>query len=360
MDGVDVALIETDGQTQVRAVPGASHTISYSNAERDVLFKAVDTALHIDAPEAVSHPDLIAAADISTVRHIQALQILLGRLEKPVDVIGYHGQTVLHRPNPLDPALAFTVQLGDAERLTRETGVTTVYDFRSADVTAGGQGAPLAPLYHQALLTSTAELPAIILNLGGIANITFVPDADPENLIAADIGPANVFMDDLVRTETGKAYDEEGALAASGAVDTLLVEQFFSAPYFQEAGPKSLDRYGLEAPDVSALGLADAMATLAELTIESVVRAIGGLPQPPKAVFVAGGGVKNTYLMAQMQARLASPVLPLNDLGFSAAMLEAEAFAYLAARHLKGLPITFPSTTGVHAPMLGGKRIRSA
>ncbi len=357
MDGVDVALIETDGMGEVGAVPDAHLTLDYSPDERAVLFQAVETALAINAREAVDHPDVKAAAALSTRRHAEALVALQKTLAVPAGVIGYHGQTVLHRPNPSVPSKAFTLQLGDAQMLADATDVPIVYDFRSADVEAGGQGAPLAPLYHQALIASRTRLPAAILNLGGIANITLIQDTNPENLLAADVGPANVFMDDLILEREGVAFDEHGALAASGTPDLDVVRAFFCDPFFTQDGPKSLDRYSFGAPKLSHLGTADALATLAQLTIRSVVSAVADLPETPNALFVAGGGVQNTFIMRELARQLPCSVATLDTLGASAAMLEAEAFAYLAVRHMHGMPTSYPSTTGVSAPTVGGKLI---
>jgi anhydro-N-acetylmuramic acid kinase len=357
MDGVDVALIETDGLGEVSAVPGAHLTLDYTPEERAVLFQAVETALAINARRAVDHPHLQAAADLSTKRHAEALVALLKQVDAPIDVIGYHGQTVLHRPNSASPSEAFTLQLGDAQVLADATGLPVVYDFRSADVAAGGQGAPLAPLYHQALIAARTDLPAAILNLGGIANITLIQSSDPESLLAADVGPANVFMDDLMLQREGTALDDDGRLAASGTPDLEVVKTFFADPFFRQEGPKSLDRYSFAAPDLSHLGTADAMATLAQLTIRSVVSAVADLPETPNALFVAGGGVRNTFIMRELARQLPCSVAPLDTLGASAAMLEAEAFAYLAVRHMKGLPTSYPSTTGVSVATVGGKII---
>lgn len=355
MDGVDVALLETDGLAQARAAPDAHLTLDYSPGERAVLFKAVETALAINAPDAVEHPDLKAAEALSTDRHAEALVALIKQLDVPVDVIGYHGQTVLHRPSPSAPDKAFTLQLGDPQVLSDATGVPVVFDFRSADVQAGGQGAPLAPLYHQALIASRTTLPAAMLNLGGIANITLISDTDPANLAAADIGPANVFMDDLMMQRESAAFDEDGTLAASGTPDKQVIESFFVHPFFAQGGPKSLDRYSFAAPDLSHLSTADAMTTLAQLTIQSVARSVRALPDVPHALFVAGGGVRNGFLMRELATALPCTVAPLDALGASAAMLEAEAFAYLAVRHMKHLPISYPSTTGVPKPTPGGR-----
>ncbi len=357
MDAVDVALIETDGLGDVAPVSGTHLTLDYAAEERAVLFRAVETALAIDARDAVDHPHLRAAAELSTRRHAEALVALQEQLEEPADVVGYHGQTVLHRPNPSEPSKAFTLQLGHAQVVADATAVPVVYDFRSADVEAGGQGAPLAPLYHQALIASRTALPAAILNLGGIANITLIQDCHPENLLAADVGPANVFMDDLMLQREGAAFDDDGRLAASGTPDLQVVRAFFADPFFRQEGPKSLDRYSFSAPDLSHLDTADAMATLAQLTIRSVVSAVADLPETPNALFVAGGGVRNAFIMGELARQLPCSVAPLDTLGASAAMLEAEAFAYLAVRHMRGLPTSYPSTTGVSRSIVGGKLV---
>lgn len=355
MDGVDVALLRTDGAAEVHAPGGAFLTLDYSGQERDLLFRAVAKALEIDSLAVLADPLIRDAEALVTARHAQALAKLMERLDQTIDVIGFHGQTILHRPNPETPSRAFTLQLGDAQSLANLLGVPVVHDFRSADVAAGGQGAPLAPLYHQALLASRAELPSVILNLGGIANITLVRNTDPVDLLACDVGPANVFMDDVMMARTGQPYDENGALAASGAVSNTHVAAFFDHPFFEQSGPKSLDRYSFPVPDVSGLTTEDAMATLAAMTVGSVQRAVDALPVTPNSLFVAGGGVDNQTIMTRLAEALPCSVAALDSLGASAAMMEAEAFAYLAVRHLKGLPISYPSTTGVPAPTLGGR-----
>lgn len=358
MDGVDVALVESDGEARARGVPGAHLTLSYTGPERDILFKAVATALRLDGREAAHHSDVSRAAKLSATRHAQALTALIDQLEHRPDVIGYHGQTVLHRPDPANPAHAFTLQVGDAQLLADTTQVPVVHDLRTADVEAGGQGAPLAPLYHQALLASANVLPAVILNLGGIANITLVQSSDPTTLIASDVGPANVFMDDLMMAREGRPFDENGALAAQGSIDDAVVAVFFNHPFFKQGGPKSLDRYSFPAPNMDHLSTQDAMATLAKLTVESVRRALQDLPIMPQAMFVAGGGVRNDFVMQALQQVLPCTVASLDSLGASAAMLEAEAFGYLAIRHVRGLPTSYPSTTGVPQPIVGGKLAR--
>lgn len=355
MDGVDVALIETDGEANIHAPNGAFLTLDYTSEERELLFRAVAKALEIDSLAVLADPLIRDAEALVTARHAQALARLMDQIDQSVDAIGFHGQTILHRPNKEHPSRAFTLQLGDAQSLANLLGVPVVHDFRGADVAAGGQGAPLAPLYHQALLASRATLPSVILNLGGIANITLVRNAEPADLMACDVGPANVFMDDVMMERTGKPYDKDGALAASGSVSDAHIVQFFDHPFFEQSGPKSLDRYSFPVPDVSQLSTPDAMATLAAMTVGSVKRAVDALPVTPNSLFVAGGGVDNQTIMRLLGEALPCSVAPLDSLGASAAMMEAEAFAYLAVRHLKGLPISYPSTTGVPASTLGGR-----
>lgn len=354
VDGVDVALLETDGRSHVHAPKGCSLTLPYTEAERRAVFKAVERALELDSLAVLDAPETVEAVAIVTARHREAIAQLIERVDAPVDAVGFHGQTILHRPNPERPDKAFTLQIGSAGALADALSLPVIHDFRGADVAAGGQGAPLAPLYHQALLCMRAELPAVILNLGGIANITYVPNAEPEALRAADVGPANVYLDDLVEARLGKPFDAGGALARTGQIDSSQVDAFFDAPFFSEDGPKSLDRYSFPAPKLDHLETTDALATLTQITVQGVARAIQALPNAPRAVFVAGGGVHNTFLMERLDVVLAPTVRSLDTLGASADMMEAEAFAYLAARHLDGLPLSYPSTTGVSAPMLGG------
>ncbi|MEM6383716.1 MAG: anhydro-N-acetylmuramic acid kinase [Pseudomonadota bacterium] len=359
MDRVDVAAVLTDGVDRVETLPHVTESLAYSASQRGLLFDAVERALEIDSPALRDDPLILSAERLATDMHIKAIAACMQRADRRPDVIGFHGQTVLHRPNPNDPSRAFTVQLGDADALCQALAVPVVHDFRRADVEAGGEGAPLAPLYHQALIGRRTGLPAAILNLGGIANITFIPDSDPQSLHAADIGPANVFMDDLMRQRTGAVFDEGGQVAASGLADHAIVARFFDRPFFDLDGPKSLDRYSFPPPDLSGLSTPDAMATLLELTVGSIRRAIELLPAVPKALFVAGGGARNGYLMQRITDQFSFPVRSLDALGASAAMLEAEAFAYLAVRHLRDLPISYPSTTGVAQPQLGGRLARA-
>ena len=279
-----------------------------------------------------------------------------------VDVIGFHGQTIRHAPH-----LGFTWQLGDGAHLADLLGIPVVNDFRSADVAAGGEGAPFAPLYHAALLASDqgglsapAAWPVAVLNLGGVGNVTWVPEAgDERGLIAFDTGPANALLDDWVQAHSSGTHDSGGAIAASGTIRDPLIAEVLGHPYFARAVPKSLDRQDFVAlvktPEWQGLSLEDGAATLTALTAASVACAIDHFPRAPRAWYVCGGGRHNQTLMAMLKERLSAPVEPVEVLGWRGDHLEAEAFAYLAVRSRKGLALSVPGTTGVSAPQTGGR-----
>jgi anhydro-N-acetylmuramic acid kinase len=257
----------------------------------------------------------------------------------------------LHRPQS-----RLTVQIGDGDALAERLGLPVVYDFRAADVAAGGQGAPLVPVFHRAIAeTIERPRPLIVLNLGGVANISFLTDhADP---IACDTGPGNALLDDFMRARTGEAFDDGGSTAAHGAVDHAFVAHVLEHPFFATPMPKSLDRNAFAFANLGLgdLSLADGAATLAALTAATVARIVPHLPQRPASVIVAGGGARNRTVMTMLADALKPAVVETaTAAGWSADALEAQAFAYLAVRSLRGLPITYPGTTGVPRPMTGG------
>ena len=294
-----------------------------------------------------------------TRRHAAAVEAFLtANVIDPasVDIVGFHGQTVLHRPKA-----KLTVQIGDGAALAARLGIPVAYDFRAADVAAGGQGAPLVPVFHQALAREVKRPhPIGVLNIGGVANVTWVDGGDP---VACDTGPGNALIDDFMRAQTGRPYDENGDAAAEGRVDDAFVARMLAHPFFASAPPKSLDRndFALANVDLPALSTADGAATLAALTAAAVARIVPHLPRPPRTWIVAGGGARNRTLMAMLAAHVApATVETANDVGWSADALEAQAFAFLAARTLRGLPITFPTTTGAPAPLAGGVVVEPA
>jgi anhydro-N-acetylmuramic acid kinase len=352
-DGVDVALIDTDGE---EIGLGPTGYRPYSERERDVLRRAIAAATNL--ADRMLRPKILAEAEeLVTDMHAEAVEAFLAANGMPpsaVAVVGFHGQTVLHRPER-----GLTVQLGNGPALAARLGIPVVYDFRAADVAAGGQGAPVVPVFHRAMVRVLKRAhPVGVLNLGGVANLTFIDDK--AELMAFDTGPGNALIDDFVRLRTGQPQDDEGRAAAAGKVDAAAVARVLAHPFFGKPPPKSLDRNAFrqwvaEEGGLAAKSTEDGAATLTAVTAAAVAHAITVLPRPPTSWIVAGGGTRNPTLMRMLAERLApAKVETAGAVGWSADALEAQAFAYLAVRSLKGLPLTFPTTTGVPRPMPGG------
>ncbi len=353
MDGVDVALIETDGETVSRF--GAYLSRGYSATERHILRGAVNAAQAIT--DRAARPGPVADAErLVTEVHLKAIDALLqqaGVHHREVDVVGFHGQTILHRPER-----HLTMQIGDGAHLARRLQIPVVYDFRAADVAAGGEGAPLAPAFHRALLHPFADDgPIAVVNIGGVANVTYLDgDAEP---IAFDTGPGNAPMDELMLSRSGKPMDEGGAVAASGKASECLVAAALDHQFFAQKPPKSLDRADFARFDLNALSLPNALATAAEIIAASIARSRDHLPKLPKRWIVAGGGARNPTLMKLLKGKLApAKVQTAEEIGWQSSAVEAQAFAFLAVRSMRGLPLSFPSTTGVPAPLTGGVLVR--
>lgn len=348
MDGVDAALIRTDGRTVSEFGPTLFRP--YGSEERQVLFAALRDARGMTGRND-RFGSLDAAEAIVTVAHLKAVASLLVRAEaegiKP-DVIGFHGQTVLHNPDH-----GFSVQIGKAEALSGRFGLPVVHDFRTADIDAGGEGAPLVPVFHRALCRRAGlALPAAILNLGGVANLTIVGEGD--DILAFDTGPGNALIDDTVFRVTGAPYDDCGKIAAGGKVDEAAVARLMEHSFFAEPAPKSLDRNVFSANTIKGLGFADRVATLTAFTAEGVAAGLRLANIPVGTVIVAGGGARNATLVGMIAARTGVNVVGAGSVGFDADFLEAQAFAYLAVRRLMNLPSTFPTTTGTPRPVVCG------
>lgn len=343
MDAIDVALVTSDGHDAVLFGAGAAYPY------RDETRRALQAVI-ADAERASVEPltELEAAV---TADHLAAIHSYLAdqKLElAAIDLVGLHGQTIYHRPER-----SFTRQLIDGRAVADALGIPAVDRFRDADVAAGGQGAPLAPLWHRALSLGLDQ-PVMVLNLGGVANVSYI---DGETVIAFDTGPASAILDDFVLRRLGRPYDGDGALAASGRIHEDLVAGFMANPFFDRPAPKSLDRndFHRRAQVVEALSDADGAATLAAFTIESIMASLRHVPRPPKRWLVGGGGRLNRHFMARLGARLGVPVEPVEAVGWDGDALEAQIFAYFAIRSVKGLPLSLPSTTGVPRPMPGGR-----
>jgi len=375
MDGIDLALIETDGEYKIKR--GANMSVAYDAAFRERLGKALqDAALMASAEE---RPGILAPVERELTRkHAEAVNKFLNirhLLKTDISLLGFHGQTVLHRPDE-----KLTVQLGLGEDLAQRTGIKTAYDFRQSDVAAGGQGAPLVPVYHQALVKSAGlDLPVAIVNLGGVGNVTYISDDNEKGseLLAFDTGPGNALIDDWVMQHTGQPMDKDGEIAAKGTLSERVLSELLDNPYFSNPPPKSLDRNEFSLSPLKGMSLENGAKTLAAFTALSLARATSHFPKPPKTWIISGGGTKNPTLMAELEMRLDGNVIRADNVtgriksggaeagdccnlhsttsGWSSEFMEAEAFAYMAVRSELGLPIAFPTTTGVPAPMTGGR-----
>ena len=346
-DGIDAALIETDGERIVRRGPGLTRPYE-PEFQRTLtgLMRGAGDARTIEAELTRRHADIVKALLAET-----------GLAPSDVAIVGFHGQTILHRPKERS-----TWQIGDGALLAQLVGVDVVNDFRTADVASGGEGAPLAPLYHAAL-ASRLDRPLAVLNLGGVGNVTWIGEGTPSGdddpaqtaLLAFDTGPANAMIDDWCRRHIGASYDRDGALAAAGTVDASALAALMDNRYFAAPAPKSLDRNAFSTAPVEHLSPADGAATLAAFTVASVAESVKLMPQRPKRWLVTGGGRHNPVLMARLALSLDAPVAPVESVGWNGDLIEAQAFGYLAVRSLRGLPLSVPGTTGVPHPITGGR-----
>ncbi len=340
LDGIDVALIETDGERV--EVQGPAITVPYEERIRvsiRVVFGLEQaTAATAAAERAITEAHIHAVRDWSEA---------CGIAVETLDVVGFHGQTITHRPEK-----RFTWQLGDGRALAQALGVKVVNDLRSADVAAGGQGAPLVPIYHAALARDL-ERPLAVVNVGGVANVTWI-GADDE-LLAFDTGPGNAPIDDWCARRAGQRFDRDGALAAAGKVDRTRLERFSEHRYFTKVPPKSLDRGDFNDSWADGLSVVDGTATLTQGTARAIALAARHFPVPVKRWVISGGGARNPSLLRAIAAETRGPVVTAADLGWNGDALEAQAFAFLAVRSLRGLPISFPGTTGAPRPLTGGR-----
>lgn len=358
LDGVDVALIETDGES-VHVVKSRNNFLeplgptgyrAYEEDERTLLRLATRDAESVILPS--DRPGrLVEAEDFVTRAHAEAVEKFLGENGlKPADiaVIGFHGQTVIHRPQS-----RISIQIGDGQALADRLGIPVVSDLRRADIEAGGQGAPLVPIFHKALAEAAGfEGPFGILNIGGVANATLIDSQG--NIVAFDTGPGNSLIDEWMQERENKNLDDGGRTAARGKPDETLLDWLLMHPFFKRKPPKSLDRNWFSHKLAGQLSTEDGAATLTAFTARAVLLSLDHAQQRPTRWVVAGGGARNGELMRLLNSLLDAEILMADTLGWSSAFLEAQAFAYLAMRSLKGLPITFPSTTGVAEPITGG------
>ncbi len=343
LDGIDVALIKTDGENLVERGPSA--TFQYDEKQQSLLKQALADAGSITIR--TQRPGYMSAVEKSlTEWHVNAVQNFLHKCAlspSNIDSIGFHGQTVIHRPEQ-----HLTVQLGDGVSLAKALGVPVVYDMRAADVAAGGQGAPLVPIYHRALAKSA---PVAFVNIGGVANVTYVGASG--ELLAFDTGSGNALMNDWVHKHTGASHDEGGKIALRGQISPTHLQSSLEHNFFSQRPPKSLDRNSFAALNFNDFSLEDGAATLTAFTVHSIAKAADWFPTPVNRWIICGGGRHNAAIMQGLKSILQN-VESAEQAGFNGDSMEAEAWAYLAVRSQLGLPISFPGTTGVTSPQTGG------
>ena len=357
LDGIDVAILKTNGEDVIERGP-ALH-VPYNRDLKVWIRRAIKAALEGRDGAA----DIGKADGELTLAHVEAVEALLDReglKREAIDIIGFHGQTILHRPSRNPDVVGRSWQIGDGRVLAEETKIDVVNDFRASDVAAGGEGAPFAPIYHAGLARAFAaengeSAPVAVLNLGGVANLTYVPPgAGALDLIAFDCGPGNGLIDEWMELKAGLALDADGRAARAGRVHTDILRMMLLNPFLRRHPPKSLDRYDFKLEPVTGLSLNDGAATLTAYTAGCVRKAVDFLPEPPGTWIVAGGGRRNGALMEALEKALDGAVISAEDAGWRGDDLEAECFAYLAVRSLRKLPLSYPRTTRVPRPMQGG------
>lgn len=355
LDGIDAAVLKTDGDRIVK--PGPSIHRPYSRDLKILIRRAVKAALE----SRDNATEIAEAGEAITHAHVDVVEMLLQNSElkrETIDIIGFHGQTILHRPAIDHGSIGRTWQIGDGRLLANTLRINVIDSFRSADMAVGGEGAPLAPIYHSALvgaLRPVRKYPVGVVNIGGVANITYVPGTKhDEEIIAFDCGPGNGLVDEWVEYLTGQGMDVDGNFASAGNVNDEALRMMLLSPYLRRKPPKSLDRYDFKLKHVRGLTLEDGAATLTAFTAACVARSANFLPVPVGEWIICGGGRHNNALMSALRERLNAPVNSAEDVGWRGDDLEAECFGYLAVRSLKKLPLSFPMTTGAPKPVTGG------
>ena len=342
MDGIDISLVKTNGLDLIRY--NENYFYEYSDKTKDYLLSILDVDINLNIERKHDLDKLI------TYEHYKALKSL--KILEKSELIAFHGQTIYHNPK-----VNISLQLGNPKQLAKMLKKNVIFDFRSNDIALGGQGAPLAPIYHQFLINSLdIELPSCILNIGGVSNLTFW---DGNKLIGFDTGPGNGLMDSYIKLKTKKYFDKNGEIASQGIPNRQFINKFINNIFFLKRPPKSLDRNSFKvlydellAKDYS---IQDTTATLAECTVETIIMALSSLPKKVKNIMITGGGYKNKYLMRQLKKRLNTNFILENDININFDYIESELIAFLGARSIYNLPYTFPSTTGISKPASGGK-----
>jgi len=358
LDGVDIALLKTDGEDVIEH--GPTHFVPYNRDLKVFIRRAIKAA--IEGRDGAA--DIGKASGEITEAHVIAIEGFLeqaGVKRTAVDVIGFHGQTILHRPKRQEETAGRTWQIGDGKTIAEATKIDVVSDFRAADVAEGGEGAPFSPLYHAALIRALEPDGAVgVINLGGVANITYAPlDGGVLDLVAFDCGPGNGLVDQWMELRRGEAMDKDGAAARAGKVHSDILRMILLNPFIRRKPPKSLDRYDFKIDPVLGLSVEDGAATLTAFTAACIRASVPHLPQEPRDWIIVGGGRRNPAMIDAIGKALDAPIHTAEAIGWNGDALEAECFAYLAVRSLRKMPLSFPKTTRVPRPMLGGVHHRA-
>ena len=350
LDGIDAALIKSDGVNVMHY--GIPLSRPYDRHEHGIL-KITLSEARCEGQPTNKNTNINETSKMITDLHIEVVKTLLRQNDLSpidIDVIGFHGQTLLHNPGE-----GWSWQIGDGNQLSKELGIQVVSDFRKYDVSNGGQGAPLVPVYHKAVFSGRGvKYPIGLINFGGVANVTWIGSDKTDDLIAFDTGPANALLDDWVRRNTDYIYDKDGIFSQHGTIHQGLIEKWINNDYFKQPPPKSLDRDYFNVDEVNSLSLEDGAATLAGFSVACLKEAINIYPKKVNNWYVSGGGAHNPTIMTMLNEVLGENVKTLNTIGLDGDYIEAEAFGYMAVRRLYDLPITFPGTTGISSPSTGG------
>lgn len=344
MDGIDATLVTTDGKTLVRT--GYEIKVSYKKKTIKELISIIFKINNFD-----NYFELEKLSNLITNDHKIAVDKLISLSGLKPDLIGFHGQTILHNPSNKT-----SIQIGNGKLLSSLTNTKVISNFRENDLFNGGQGAPIAPIYHKYIIENLKlELPCCFINIGGVSNLTYW---DGHQLIGFDLGPGNGLMDIYCQKKLGIMFDKFGEIASKGIPSKKIIKQFRDLPYFKKKYPKSLDRLSFEGflqkTEMLNLNHSDTLATLLEFSLYSIIMGINILPSKPKKIILMGGGQHNYTLYNRIKVNFDCEVLKSNEIFIPGDFIEAELIAYLSARRLNLLPATYPSTTGVKFPCIGG------
>ena len=351
LDGIDVSIIKSDGEQYLEIIDNLY--LKYKDQLKLKLKKVIDLCASKD--QLAKTPKEVKELEKElTLYHINACKLITEKNKNiKIDLIGFHGQTILHKPRK-----GYSIQIGDSKLLSRITNTTIISNFRENDILNGGQGAPLAPIYHQLILTKIkSKTPSAVINIGGISNITYIEKNN--KMFSFDTGPGNYLIDKWVRDKAKKEFDRNGLIAESGQADEKILKKFLSDPYFKKKFPKSLDVRDFNVHNLNKLSLEDGCATLSMLTVKSICMALNSFEKKPNLVLLSGGGRKNKYIVNNIKKKFTGSIKLIDDFNFNGDFIESQAFAYLAIRSYLKKFITFPSTTGVRKPCLGGSVFKS-